>query len=213
MKDVGHASWMRWTMGGVAAGAIVTALVVVSCTTQSQTTTTSAPKEMTREELIARGKQISFSSGCQDCHTPGTFYGTPDTTRMLSGSELGWEGPWGVTYPRNLTPDPETGIASWSENDIITAFRQGHRPDGSPLLPPMPWTTYAMMSDADAHALAAFIHSLPPVKHKNLDRQPPGGKHTGPRLTFPPPPAWDAMNLPPPPAAGGAPGDTTKHGM
>jgi len=154
-----------------------------------------------RAALIARGKQISFSSGCQDCHTPGTFYGSTDMTRMLSGSELGWEGPWGVTYPRNLTPDPETGIASWSEKDIITAFRTGHRPDQTLILPPMPWPQYAQMSDADAHALATFIKSIPPVKHKVPDRQPPGAAATGARLTFPPPPAWDAMNLPKPPDA------------
>jgi mono/diheme cytochrome c family protein len=188
--------WTRWTVVSLTTGTLAAAIAAVSCTQAPR-----GPVEMTAEQKIARGRQISLSSGCQDCHTPGTFYGTTDTTRMMSGSELGWEGPWGVTYPRNLTPDPETGIASWSENDIITAFRTGHRPDQTMLLPPMPWPTYAFMSDEDAHALAAFIKSLPPIHHKNLDRQPPGSKATGARLTFPPPPAWDAQNLPKPPDA------------
>jgi len=157
------------------------------------------PVALTAEQKIARGKQISYSSGCVDCHTPGTFYGATDTTRMLSGSELGWEGPWGVTYPRNLTPDMETGIGSWTEEDIITAVRTGHRPDQSPLLPPMPWPAYSQMSDDDVHALAAFLKSLPPIQHMAPDRIPPGTKFDGPRLVFPPPPAWDAMNLPAPP--------------
>jgi mono/diheme cytochrome c family protein len=191
--------WTRWTFASLTIGAIVMAIVAVSCTQAPR-----GPVEMTAAEKIARGKEISYSSGCQDCHTPGTFYGTTDTTRMLSGSELGWEGPWGVTYPRNLTPDMETGIGSWSEEDIITAFRTGHRPDQTQIMPPMPWPQYAHMNDEDAHALAAFIKSLPPIHHKAPDKIPPGVKVTGPRLTFPPPPAWDAQNLPAPPDA--APG-------
>ncbi len=161
----------------------------------------------TQEEKIARGRQISYSSACNDCHTPGGLYGNPDSTRLMSGSELGWEGPWGVTYPRNLTPDPETGIPDWTEQDIVTAFRAGHRPDGSPLLPPMPWPTYAYMSDEDAYALAAFIKSLPPIQHKVPDRVPPGAMATGPRVTIPAPPEWDGRHLAPPAPA--APAATT----
>jgi mono/diheme cytochrome c family protein len=153
---------------------------------------------MTPEQKIARGRYISQISACNDCHTPGGLYGAPDTTRLLSGSELGWQGPWGVSYPRNLTPDPETGIGSWTEEQIMTAFRTGHRPDGSPLLPPMPWPMYAHLSDEDAAALAAYLKSIPPVKHKAPAVIPPGQPATGPMLTFPPPPEWDARNLPPP---------------
>lgn len=151
--------------------------------------------------MIARGAAISWSSGCVDCHTPGTFYGTPDTTRHLSGSELGWEGPWGVTFPRNLTPDPETGIASWTEEQIVTAVRTGMRPDGTMLLPPMPWPAYSRMSDADAYALAAYLKSIPAIRHKAPDRIPPGTKTTAPRLIFPAPTEWDGRNLPPPPGS------------
>jgi len=167
------------------------AIAAISCAARQ-----AAP---TQEDKIARGRRVSFTSGCQDCHTPGSFYGTPDTSRMLSGSELGWEGPWGVSYPRNLTPDMETGIGKWSEDDIVTAIRTGHRPDQSSLLPPMPWQMYANLTDEDAHALAAFLKSLPPVVHKAPDVIPPGKPATGPRLTFPPPPEWDARNLPAPP--------------
>jgi len=196
--------WTRWTLVSLSTGAFVTAIAAVSCTQVP-----GGPVEMTAAEKIARGKQIAYSSACIDCHTPGTFYGATDTTRMLSGSELGWEGPWGVTYPRNITPDMETGIGSWSEEDIVTAFRVGHRPDQTPILPPMPWPAYSQMSDADAYALAAYLKSIPPIRHKVPDRIPPEGKATGPRLTFPPPPAWDAQNLPVPPDAapgGAAPG-------
>jgi mono/diheme cytochrome c family protein len=204
--------WTRWTVAALSLASAITAVFAVSCTVSksSNTETTAATAEMTHEQKIARGRVITFSSGCIDCHTPGTFYGSPDTTRMLSGSELGWEGPWGVTYPRNLTPDMETGIGSWTEEQIVTAVRTGQRPDKSPLLPPMPWPAYSHMSDDDAYALAAYLKTLPPVRHKAPDRIPPGTKATGPRLTFPPPPAWDAQNLPPPPTADAAPASGTK---
>lgn len=152
--------------------------------------------EGTAEDKIARGRRVSFTSGCQDCHTPGTFYGALDSTRMLSGTELGWQGPWGVSFPRNLTPDMETGIGKWTEEDIVTAIRTGHRPDQTMLLPPMPWQMYAHLTDEDAYALAAYLKSLPPVVHKVPDVVPPGQPFTGAALVFPPPPAWDAQNLP-----------------
>lgn len=193
-KTAVRVRWTRWISLGLLSLAGGTAFVTLSCTA-----TGTAPAVETAAEKIARGKRLSWTSGCVDCHTPGTLYGAPDTTRLFSGSELGWEGPWGVSYPRNLTPDMETGIGSWSEEDIVTAFRQGHRPDHSPLLPPMPWPSYSIMTDEDAYALAAYLKSLPPIRHKAPDVIPPGTKPTGPRLTFPPPPAWDAQNLPPTP--------------
>lgn len=183
----------RWAAAGLCAVAVGAGVLALSCSGSRQATV-----QLTQADKIARGKVISYSSGCIDCHTPGTFYGLPDTSRMLSGSELGWEGPWGVTFPRNLTPDPETGIASWTEEQIVAAVRTGIRPDGTQLLPPMPWPAYSRMSDEDAFALAAYLKSIPAVKHKAPDRIPPGTAATGPRLTFPPPPAWDAMHLPPP---------------
>ena len=162
---------------------------------------------MSADDKVARGRYLTGIIGCNDCHTPGAFYGAPDTTRVLAGSEVGWQGPWGVSFARNLSSDTETGLGSWTEAQIVTAIREGRRPDGSPLLPPMPWPTFAQMTDEDAHAIAAYIKTLPAVRHMNPKQVPPGVKYTGGALTFPPPPAWDAMNLPQP---GAAPADSTK---
>jgi hypothetical protein len=162
---------------------------------------------MTQEQKVARGEYMTFICGCNDCHTPGSFYGSPDWSRKLSGTELGWVGPWGTSYPRNLTPDMETGIGKWSEDDIVKTIRTGQRADGSVVLPPMPWPMYSHLSDEDAYAIAAYLKSLPPVKHKNPDRLPPGKKPSGPALVFTAPSAWDAPRTPPP---GSAPADTTK---
>ena len=181
----------RWAALGLLVA--VAAFAIAACASNQA----AAPSQ---EDKIARGKRVSYTSGCQDCHTPGTFYGSTDTTRTLSGPELGWAGPWGVSYPRNLTPDMETGIGKWSEEDIVTAIRTGHRPDQTPLLPPMPWQMYAHLTDEDAYALAAYLKSLPPIVHQVPAVIPPGQPVTGPALVFPPPSEWDGRNLPAPPA-------------
>ena len=146
---------------------------------------------------LARGEYLATTMGCNDCHTPGTLYGAPDFSRKLSGSEMGWQGPWGVTYARNLTPDMETGLGKWSEQDIVKALRTGTRPDGSVLQPPMPWQNFTVLTDDDAFAIAAYLKSLRAVAHKVPDIVPPGQAATGSVLAFPPPSAWDAPAQPP----------------
>ena len=143
-------------------------------------------------DVLARGRYLTTIAGCQDCHTPGFFYGAPDATRQLSGSELGWSGPWGTTYSANLTPDRATGLGAWTDAQIVTALREGVRPDGSALRPPMPWQNFAALTDDDARAIVAYLRSVPAVKHQEPAAQPPGARPTGAVVVLPPPPAWDA---------------------
>jgi mono/diheme cytochrome c family protein len=143
-------------------------------------------------DKIARGKYLVTAMGCNDCHTPGTFYGAPDMTRMLAGSELGWEGPWGVVFAANLTPDLDTGLGYWSADELVKVFRTGNRPDGRQLTPAMPWLNLSHMTDEDLYAIAAYLQSIPAVKHAEPQPVPPGKAYDGPVIRFPPPPAWDA---------------------
>lgn len=183
-------------------GALLTAssaglcLLALSCA-QNPPSTTVAPTV----DPVVRGRYLVSIMSCNDCHTPGSFYGVPDTTRRLSGSDIGWIGPWGVVHARNLTPD-STGIGSWSKDQIVTALLTGSTPSGVQLAPIMPWMNFSGVLDHDdAMAIASYLMSLPPIVHKNLDRIPPGQKPTGATIAFPPPPAWDA-----PPGKGPAPG-------
>ena len=144
------------------------------------------------EDSLARGRYLATVVGCNDCHTPGYFFGAPDTTRMLSGSELGWKGPWGVSFARNITPDSATGIGTWTEEQIVTAIRTGQRPDGSHiLLPPMPWPDFSHLTDSDARAIAAYLKSIPAVSHKVPDMVPPGKPVKGSIIVLPAPSEWD----------------------
>lgn len=114
-----------------------------------------------------RGKYLVSIAGCNDCHTPGYFFGKPDMNRYLGGSEVGFEIPGlGVFHGPNLTPDPETGLGNWSVGQIVTALQTGKRPDGRELAPIMPWRAFASLTKDDATAIAVFLKSLPPVKNK-----------------------------------------------
>jgi len=116
---------------------------------------------------VARGKYLVRLAGCNDCHTPGYFLGKPDMTRYLAGSDVGFEIPGvGTILGRNLTPDKETGIGDWTLKQIVTALRTGLRPDGRMLSPIMPWAAYGAMTQPDVEAIAVFLKTLPPIKHK-----------------------------------------------
>lgn len=106
-------------------------------------------------EQLKRGEYLVAIMDCTGCHTPGVLLGKPDPQRALAGSEVGFQIPGlGVFFPPNLTSDPETGLGTWTEADIVKAVRTGVRPDGRVLIPVMPCHSYANLTDDDAQALA-----------------------------------------------------------
>lgn len=118
------------------------------------------------QDQVARGQYLVTIMGCGDCHTPGYFLGKPDMARKLSGSDVGFEIPGlGIFVGRNLTPDKDTGLGNWTADQIVTAITTGRRPDGRILAPAMPWMDFAALTPRDAHAIAAYLESLPPTRH------------------------------------------------
>jgi len=71
------------------------------------------------ESPVERGSYLVVVAGCNDCHTPGFFFGKPDKDKFLGGSDVGFEIPGlGVFNGRNITPDKETGIGAWTDEQI-----------------------------------------------------------------------------------------------
>ncbi len=129
------------------------------------------------DSQIDRGKYLVSLGGCNDCHTPGYFLGKPDMTKYLGGSEVAFEIPGlGAFAGRNITPDKETGIGNWTREQIAAAIQTGKCPDGRTLAPIMPWHEFANLTKDDATAIAAFLQSLPPVKHQVAGPFGPGQK-------------------------------------
>jgi mono/diheme cytochrome c family protein len=124
------------------------------------------PLDARAETPVERGKYLVGIMDCGGCHTTGALTGKPEPTGYLAGADIGWAIPnIGVVYPRNITPDKETGIGSWSTDDIIKLLRTGTRPDGREVAPIMNWRSYGTLTDIDIHALAAYLRSIPAVTH------------------------------------------------
>lgn len=146
------------------------------------------------QDQVARGKYLAAFGGCNDCHTPGYFRGKEDKTHYLAGSEVGFEIPGlGVFHGPNLTPDKETGLGSWSTDQIVTAMQTGVRPDGRILAPIMPWRAFAELTKEDAAAIALYLKSIPPVKNKVPGPFGPNDPQTGFVMKIVPPPGAPAL--------------------
>ena len=143
---------------------------------------------------VELGAYLVKTMGCHDCHTPWTLGPKgpePDMTRALTGHPEGlkmppapalpagpwiasvaatnpaWAGPWGVSFTANLTPDKETGLGDWTEEQFIAALRTGkHQGKGRQILPPMPYAVYGQLVDEEIKALWAYLQSLAPVKNR-----------------------------------------------
>jgi cytochrome c553 len=119
------------------------------------------------ETLLERGDYlVNTIAACGNCHTPKDVNGHAIAGEELSGGfEFDDPGIGHVVGP-NITPDPETGIGTWSEAQIVTALRDGKRPDGTIIGPPMPIPVYRQLSDRDAAAIAAYLRSVKPIRHR-----------------------------------------------
>jgi mono/diheme cytochrome c family protein len=108
---------------------------------------------------IARGKYVFGATGGCGCHT---VKGQP-----VNAGGRRYDGPFGTVYSTNITPDRETGIGTWTDEQIVTAIRLGRRPNGERLLPVHPYTVFNGMTADDLRVLVAFMKTVPPVKRAN----------------------------------------------
>jgi mono/diheme cytochrome c family protein len=120
--------------------------------------------EPSRDDLVAYGGYLAGPLGhCVECHTPMNQGRFEFETKLGAGGLPLHAGPDAVIVSANITPDPETGIGSWSDPDVARAITAGTRPDGSQLHPIMPYGFYASMTDEDVAAIVAYLRSIPPV--------------------------------------------------
>jgi mono/diheme cytochrome c family protein len=138
------------------------------------------------DDLVEQGRYLTTIAGCVDCHTPlQTAYQdsanlTPaqvrtlalfgrdalDEERLFAGGKTFQLGPLGIINVPNLTPDPETGLGEWTDEEIKAAIRTGVGNDGRKLFPIMPYLVYNTMADSDVDAIVAYLRSLPPVQNE-----------------------------------------------
>jgi mono/diheme cytochrome c family protein len=126
-----------------------------------------------RQDLVKYGEYLAGPvMHCAECHTPFLPEGRPDATRLFAGG-LAFRGPWGVSYAANLTPDPDTGLGTWKDGEIIAAL-YGARRRGGRVLPPMPTQHYSQgIAEGDLRAIIAYLRSLPPIRNQVPAPAPP----------------------------------------
>jgi mono/diheme cytochrome c family protein len=113
-----------------------------------------------------RGAYLVGALGhCGECHTPRTRLGGLETDRAMAGA---YNAPEKALVP-NITPDPETGIGKWSEDDTVQALKLGMLPDGDfvgSLMGPVVSEGTSKLIDADLKAMAVYLRSLPPIRNQ-----------------------------------------------
>lgn len=191
----------RIRLGTALALLVLAAPFAARAASEAESSSGSAAAPAPDAAKIERGRYLVVFGGCNDCHTPWTMGEDgpgPDMSRMLSGhprdamlppppalgqgpwnsassaTNTAFVGPWGVSYTRNLTPDKETGLGTWTEQEFIQTLRTGReRGIGREILPPMPWQGYGQASDEDLAAIFAYLRSIPALSNRVPDNLPP----------------------------------------
>ncbi|MBC5773750.1 c-type cytochrome [Pontibacter sp. KCTC 32443] len=123
-------------------------------------------------EMVVRGEYLAnHVAVCIDCHSsrdwslfagplkPGTHGQGGDRFDQTMGFP-------GVFYAKNITPDKETGIGSWTDGEIYRAITAGVNKDGDPIFPMMPYNAYSQMSEQDIYSIIAYLRTLKPIKNE-----------------------------------------------
>ncbi|MBI1734909.1 MAG: cytochrome c [Candidatus Rokubacteria bacterium] len=119
----------------------------------------SGPATAANHDVVARGKYVFGAAGGCGCHT--------EKDRQVNSGGRKYDGPFGAVYSTNITPDRQTGIGSWTDEQIIAGIRLGRRPNGERLIPVHPFTVFNGMAEEDLRALVAYLRTVPPVNRKN----------------------------------------------
>lgn len=158
---------------------LISALVVCTLSHVSSVSAANA-------DIVERGRYlVNTILACGNCHTPKAADGRPIAGKELSGGGLSFNAPFFAGSASNITPDKETGIGSWSDDEIKRAITQGARPDHGRLasmpLAPMMWVAfYKAMTPDDLDAVVAYLRAVPPVRNvvplpeykRQIPRQP-----------------------------------------
>jgi mono/diheme cytochrome c family protein len=109
--------------------------------------------------LIAKGEYLARAGDCIACHT------VPEGKLFAGG--LPMETPFGTLYTTNITPDPQTGIGTWTSDQFYKLMHSGRFPDGGLVYPAMPFASYTKVTREDSDAIFAYLRTVPPVKQIN----------------------------------------------
>ncbi len=159
------------------ASAIIAAAYFTACN-NNKSEPQADNKEDSIKRVIARGEYLAnHVAPCLDCHSKRDY--TKFSGPVVPGTEgMGGEvfdqklmGIPGTVYARNITPDPETGIGTWTDDEVLRAITQGISKNGDTLFPIMPYVNFNHMAKEDLMSIIAYIRTLKSIKNKVPTRQ------------------------------------------
>lgn len=118
------------------------------------------------EARLARGQYLTESAACFHCHSEHDL-SRPDYPVVPGRKGAGWDMPipeLGRIIARNITPDAETGLGNWTDDEIARAIQEGISRDGTALFPIMPYLNFRNLDDEDLASIVVYLRSLPPVR-------------------------------------------------
>ncbi|HVU49698.1 MAG TPA: c-type cytochrome [Polyangia bacterium] len=152
----------------------VASLATLGCHGKYIRAVSDAPIERTPERLQRGAYLVNQVMLCPACHTTrdnGNIHLEPERTdAFLGGGNTYVDKGLGTLWIPNLTPDPETGLGAWKDDEVMRAIRDGVSRDGHFLIPLMPYFSYQHLSDEDARSVVAYLRSIPPY-HQPKPRQ------------------------------------------
>jgi mono/diheme cytochrome c family protein len=114
-----------------------------------------AAHAQTPSDLVARGAYLARAADCTACHS------VPGHAPFTGGRAFAT--PFGTLYSPNITPDAQTGIGQYTDDEWVQMMHQGIGRGGRHLYPAMPYNSFTLMTRDDALAIKAYLFSLPPV--------------------------------------------------
>jgi mono/diheme cytochrome c family protein len=136
-------------------------------------------------DLIQRGRYLADMGDCGACHT------LPGSGALLAGGRP-LETPFGTLLAPNITPDPETGIGAWTDDEFVNSLTKGTGRNGTHLYPAMPYTYMTKITSDDALAIRAYLNTIPAVRNSVQPNQLPFPFDVRAGLV-----AWNALNFRP----------------
>jgi mono/diheme cytochrome c family protein len=147
--------------------AAVTFTVLAGCSIgAAPVATANAATDHQEFPTIERGRYLAVAGDCAACHT------NPGSGQQFAGGRA-IETPFGRILAPNITPDRESGIGAWTDDEFVNSLLNGTGRAGEHLYPAMPYTYFARMTRADALAILAYLKTVPPVRNHVVSNQLP----------------------------------------
>lgn len=168
---------MKIPSATTAAVITLVAFAIAAVTTSIAGPSGAASAQAEQDGSVSHGRYLVTITGCHDCHTPGHAQsgGHAPPANWLTGSPVGYQGPWGTSYPANL----RLTVQSMTESQWLLFARAEKRP-------PMPWFSLREMSNRDLLDIYRYIRSLGPAGTPAPTAVPPGGKANTPFILLEP---------------------------